>query len=191
MRRMNGNVTSKEGREFYQLVFDKTESQKRMRQTPEAKKAIKNSDDLAKRILDATDAAESIEDLIHYEMVLQDLDKLSAQSQQDQASIANAQRDYRQLSETVAQMRRNPREYLRANIAFRDTGGDIRKLPRGRIQHIHANIARLRNRTTFAPEEERGVWDARIKLADRTIALLRAMHKKLVNEYESNTKNKP
>ncbi len=185
MRQMNNDVNSKEGRRFLQRVGRKIELQKRMRQTSEAKQAAKASDDLAKRIFESIAEAESIEDLIHYEMVLQTLDQLSAQNQHDQSSIENAQREYRQLSETVTQMRENPDEYFRANVAFRDTGGDFRKLPRGRIQHIHANIARLQNRATFAADDERGVWEARIKLAEKTMEMLRAMHKKLAKEHES------
>ena len=185
MRRMNGSVNSKEGHEFLQLVNWKIEFQKRVWQTPEAGQAVQASSNLANRILEAVDKAKSIEDLIHYEMVLQTLDRLSATSQHDKTSVQNAEREYRQLSETVTQMRENPDEYFRANKALRDTGGDFRKLPRGRIQHIHANIARLQNRATFAPDDDREVWEARIKLAEKTLDILRVMHKRLVKEYES------
>lgn len=189
MRRMNGNVSTKEGRQFLRLVSRDIASHERMRQTPEAKQAEQTSGDLAKRILEVIEDAKSVEDLIHYEMVLQTLDRLSAKDRHDKSSVANAERDYRQLSETVAQMRENSDEYFRANVALRDTGGDFRKLPRGRIQHIHANVARMQNRAAFASDEERVVWEARIKLAEKTVEMLRAMHKKLVKEYES--KNSP
>jgi hypothetical protein len=170
-------MASSAGRRFLRLATRNIDAQNRMRRTPEAEEVVKASGALAKSILQAVECAETIEELIHYEMVLQRIDELSAQSQQDKTSIENAQRDYRQLSETVAQMRRNPSEYFRANIAFRDTSGDFRKLPRGRVQQIHANVARLRNRASFAPEEERNVWDARLKLAAKTEEMLRALHK--------------
>ena len=184
MRQMTGDLNSKEGRAFLHLVDHKIELQKLMRKTPEAEQAAKASDELANRIREATDAAKSIEDLIHYEMVLQTLDRLSAKSPHDITSVENAQREYRQLSETIAQMRENPGEYFRANKALRDTGGDVRKLPRGRVQHIHANVARLQNRATFAADEDREVWQARTKLAEKTADMLRAMHRSLVKEHE-------
>ena len=187
LKRMNDSVTSGAGRRFLRLATRNIDAQNRMRRTPEAEEVVKASGALAKSILQAVECAETIEDLIHYEMVLQRIDELSAQSQQDKTSIENAQRDYRQLSETVAQLRRNPNEYFRANMAFRDTAGDFRKLPRGRVQHIHANVARLRNRASFAPEEERNVWDARLKLAAKTEEMLRALHKSKIKEYKPDT----
>lgn len=184
MNRMNGNMGTETEIVFYQLVSRVIEFQEAVRQTPEAEKLIQTRDTLAERILEATDNAGTIEDLIHCEMALQRLDERSAQSKQDKTGIENAKRDYRQLLETVAQMRRNSDEYFRANMAFRETGGDFRKLPRGRVQQIHANIARLRNRSSFASEEERNIWDARIKLAEKTGEMLRAMHKSKAKEYE-------
>lgn len=184
MSQLNDGEKSSEWLSFFQLVSRKIELRDRMMQTPEAGQAIQASDDLSSRILEVIDSAETIEKLIHYEMILQNLDRLFAQSQQEQNSIDNAQREYRQLSDTVAQMRRNPEEYFQANIAFRETGRDFRKLPRGRIQHIHSNITRLRNRATFAPEEDRMMWEARIKLADKTIDVLRSMHRSLVKKYD-------
>ncbi len=182
MRRMNDNASSKEGHAFLQLVQKNIESQERMRQTLEAERAALGSRELVDRIVAATDKAKTIEDLIHYEMVLQKLDLLSATSQRDKASVKNAQSDYRQLSETVAQMRETPAEYFRANIAFRGTGGDFRKLPKGRVQHITINIARLQERAAFAYDDEQSVCRARIAL--KTISLLRAMHEKLVKSRE-------
>ncbi len=76
MRQMNDDVSTEEGWEFLQLVERKIEFQERMKRTREAKEAAKVSDKLANRILAAMDAAKSIEDLIHYEMVLQTLDRL-------------------------------------------------------------------------------------------------------------------
>ena len=81
-------------------------------------------------------------------------------------------------------MRRNPEEYLRANMGMHDTGGDIRKMPRGRIQQIHSNATRLRNRAAFSPEEERRLWDARMLLAEKTADMLRGMHDALVETHE-------
>ncbi len=155
-----------------------------MRQTPEAQKAARVSNTLTGRILDATEKAKSVEELIHYEMVLQKLDLLSTTGKRDKASVKNAQRDYRQLSETVSQMRENPAEYFRANVAFRDTHGDFQIMPRGRIQHITINVARLQNRAAFAYDDEQKVCEARIALAGKTIALLRSMHKALVKEHD-------
>jgi hypothetical protein len=43
----------------------------------------------------------------------------------------------------------------------------------------------MQDRAAFAPDEERKVWDARIKLARKTVDMLRAMHKVLVKEYEN------
>ncbi len=185
MRRMNGSVNSKKGQKYFQLVSMNIDSQKRMRQTPEAEQAAQASSNLANQILEEIDEVKSIEDLIHCEMMLQTLDSLSATSQHDKSSIENAKGEYRQLSETVAQMRENPDEYFRANKALKGTGGDVRKLPRGRIQHIYSNITRMQDRAAFAPDEERKVWEARIKLARKTVDMLRAMHKALVKEYES------
>jgi hypothetical protein len=122
--------------------------------------------------------------LIQYEVALQQLDERSAHNEQDITSIRNAQRDYRQLAETISQMRRNPDEYLRANVAMHDTGGDIRKMPRGRIQQIHANMARLRNRAAFSLEEEHTIWNARIQLAEKTAEMLRDIHNVVVKEHE-------
>ncbi len=65
-----------------------------------------------------------------------------------------------------------------------DTGGDISKMPRGRIQQIHSNATRLRNRAAFSPEEERRLWDARILLAEKTADMLRGMHDALLEERE-------
>lgn len=190
MNRMKGSVNTKKGRKFLRLVSHSVKTQELMRRTPEAKEAILARNDLAEGIQEAIEDAGAIEDLIHYEMTLQQLDRLSAQSQEDENSIGNAERDYRQLAETVEQMRRNPEEYFRANIALRGTGGDFRKLPRSRIDHIHANITRMRNRATFVPDEEREIWEARIQLASKTIEMLRAMHKRLVQEYEDKTEPK-
>lgn len=185
MRQMNDGANSKEKQEFVRLVGNKVESQELARQTPEAEQSAKACDELSKRILGVIDEADSIEDLIYCEMVLQTLDRLSATSQRDKNSIENAQKEYRQLSETITQMRENPDEYFRANKALKGTDGDFRKLPRGRIQHIYSNVSRMQNRAAFATNEERKVWDARIKLAEKTVDMLRAMHKALVKEYES------
>ena len=182
MRRMNGNATSKEGKGFFRFARREIESLEKMRRTPEARNAAQASSELVKSILDATDKARTIEDLIHYEMVLQSLDLLSARSQRDKTSVENAQRDYVQLSQTVAQMRESPAEYFRANIAFRGTDGGFRKMPNGRIQHINANIARMQNRAAFAYDDEQKVCEARIALAGKTIALLRSMHEALVKD---------
>lgn len=184
MHRMNDAADSEEGHDFFRFVRRKIESVGKMRRTPEAKKAERAGCDLANRICKAAEKAESIEDLIHYEMVLQKLDLLSAKSPRDKSSVENAQRDYRQLSETIGQMRENPAEYFRANISFRDTRGDFRKLPKGRIQHISINVARMQDRAAFAAEDDQSVCEARIKLAGKTIAMLRAMHKELVEERE-------
>lgn len=181
MSRINDKITKAEF-DFIQLVSRGVRSLERMRQTAEAKKLIRDRNALAVRILEAIDNAASVEDLIKYEIVLQSLDERLAQSPEDKASIENAQRDYRQLLVTVAQMRRNPYEYFQANIALRETGGDFRKMPRGRIEHIRANVTRLRNRASFAPEEEREIWDARLKLAEKTAEMLRALHKSLAKE---------
>ncbi len=184
MSRRHDSMGGEADYKFFRLVALGIESLEEMRQTPEAKKAIQTRNALANLILETVERSETIESLIHCEAVLQQLDERSAHSKQDKSSIENAQRDYRQLSATVAQMRRNPDEYFQANIALRDTGGDFRKLPRGRIQQIHANIARLRNRAAFAPEEEVHIWEARIQLAEKTAEMLRTMHKQLVKEYE-------
>lgn len=186
MSRMNGSLNSKMGREFLRLTSHSDELQEEMRQTPEALKAIEARHELAKGILEAVDNARRIEDLIQYEMMLQRLDIPSAQSQQDKTGVENAQRDYEQLARTVEQLHRNPEEYFLANIALKDTGGDFRKLPRGRVQQIHSNIARLRNRASFALDEERGVWDARVKLAEKTEEMLRTLHKNKARDYERN-----
>ncbi len=181
MSRRHDSVDGEADYKFFRLVALGIESLEEMRQTPEAKKAIQSRNALANLILETVvERTETIESLIHCEAVLQQLDERSARSKQDKTSIENAQRD-----STVAQMRRNPDEYFQANVALRDTGGDFRKLPRGRIQQIHANIARLRNRAAFAPEEEVNIWEARIQLAEKTAEMLRAMHKQLVKEYES------
>lgn len=185
MRRMNDDVKSKEGKEFFLFAHRKIDSLEKMRRTPEAKEAAQASSELANRILEAMDNAKSIEDLIHYEMVLQKLDLFSARTQRDKTSVRNAQRDYQQLSQTVSQMRENPAEYFRANIAFRGTHGDFRKMPRGRIQHITINVARLQERAAFAYDDEQNVCEARIKLAKKTIASLRTLHEKLVKEREA------
>ncbi len=184
MNRMSDSGGSKASRDFLRLVVFGAEFQRAMRKTPEARKVIDNRNKLTDRILKAVEQAETIEDLIEYEVALQRLDEYSAHDPQDIASIQNAQRDYRQLSETISQMRRNPEEYLRANMGMHDTGGDIRKMPRGRIQQIHSNATRLRNRAAFSPEEERRLWDARILLAEKTADMLRGMHDALVEKHE-------
>lgn len=184
MNRMNGNEDSDAGRRFFRLASRHIDAEKKMRQTPEAKQVEKSRNTLVESVLNAIDSAETIEDLIHYEMVLQRVDELSAHSPQDKASIKNAQRQYWQLSETIAQMRRNPYEYFRANISLGGTDGDFRKIPRSRIQHIHSNVTRLRNRASFAFEEERTIWNARLKLAKKTEEMLRALHKSLAEKYE-------
>lgn len=184
MNRMNGNENSDAGRRFFRLASRHIDAEKQMRQTPEAKQVEKSRNTLAESVLNAIDSAEAVEDLIHYEMVLQRVDELSAQSPQDKASIKNAQRQYWQLSETVAQMRRNPYEYFRANMALGGTDGGFWKIPRVRIQHINSNVTRLRNRASFALEEERNFWNVRLKLAEKTKEMLRTLHKSLAEEYE-------
>jgi hypothetical protein len=181
MNREHGGLSDSADHTFVQLVLMGVEAISAMRQTPEAQKAIQNRNDLARSILEAAEQSETIEELIHCEVVLQQLDEHSAHDPQDLTSIRNAQRDYRQLMETVAQMRRNPEEYLRANMGF----GDVRELPRGRIQQVLSNLTRLRNRAAFSPEEERQIWDARIRLAEKTAEMLRGMHRFCVEEYET------
>lgn len=180
MNRMSGKKSSRANNDFARLVALGNTLQGVMRETPEAKKVIKNREDLADRILEAINQAEAIEDLIEYEVALQRLDEYSAHDPQDLTSIRNAQRDYGQLVETIAQMRRNPEEYLRANMGF----GDARELPRGRIQQVLSNLTRLRNRAAFSPEEERQMWDARMRLAEKTAEMLRTMHRIVVEEHD-------
>lgn len=184
MNRMNNKRSDKANQDFVKLVGHGIDFLKAMRKTPEAQKVIANRNELADRILQAIAEAETIEDLLEYEIALQRLDEYSAHDPQDLTSIKNAQRDYRQLTETISQMRRNPEEYLRANMGMHDTGGDIRKMSRGRIQQIYSNLTRLRNRAAFSPAEERHLWDARIQLAEKTAEMLRTMHENIVEKYE-------
>lgn len=179
MNRENGSLTDSIDQTFIRLVLLGAESIEAMRRTPEAIIAIQTRNDLARSILEAVGQAETIEELIHCEVMLQRLDEYSAHDPQDLTSIKNAQRDYRQIIETVSQMRRNPEEYLRANMGF----GDVRELPRGRIQQVLSNLARLRNRAAFSPEEERQIWDARTRLAEKTAEMLRTMHRNVVEEH--------
>ncbi len=154
MNRTKGNKSADANQDFFRLVAHGIDFLKAMRKTPEAKKVIKNRNNLTDRILEAIGQADTIEDLIEYEVALQQLDEYSAHDPQDITSIQNAQRDYRQISETISQMRRNPEEYLRANMGIHDTGGDIRKMPSGRIQQIYSNMTRLRNRAASVKADE-------------------------------------
>lgn len=188
MNRTSAKKNDKVQGDFARLVGSGIDFLKAMRQTPEAKSVIENRNELADRILHAIGQAETLEDLIEYEVALQRLDEYSAHDPQDITSIQNAQRDYRQLSETISQIRRNPEEYLRANMGMHDTGGDIRKMPRGRIQQIYSNTTRLRNRAAFSPVEERQLWDARVLLAEKTVDMLRGMHDASVEKQEQLTR---
>lgn len=150
------------------------------RQTPEAKEAQKKQEQLAKLIAQAMDAATTVEELIYIERSLQDIDTLQAVTPQDQTSIENAKRDYRQIAATIDQMRRAPNEYFKANQSMKETGGDFRKIPRSRgLQQISGNKARLQNRASFAVEDERKVWEARIALAGKTEEMVQTLHKNL------------
>lgn len=188
MNRMTGKGGDSANNDFARLVAHGVGYLDAMRKTPEAKRVIQNRNDLTKRILKAIDEAKTIEELLDYEVALQRLDEYSAHDPQDITSIQNAQRDYRQLSETISQIRRNPEEYLRANMGMHDTGGDIRKMPRGRIQQIYSNTTRLRNRAAFSPVEERQLWDARVLLAEKTVDMLRGMHDASVEKQEQLTR---
>ena len=183
MSRMNNNLNTKIARQLVPWLADSIEAQEKMRRSPEAKMAIERQNELAEAILRAIDDARTVEDAIHTEMVLQRLDKSLAQTERDRTGIENAERDYRQLAETVEQMRGDPEAYFKANLSIRETGGDFRKIPRSRgLQQISANKARMLNRASFAPEEQRNVWEARAGLAGKTESMLRAFHNTLVRD---------
>ncbi len=191
MNRMNNNLTTKLARHMVPLLANSIELQGKMRRSYEAQKAIESQNTLAREILQATDDAKTIEDVIHCEMVLQRLDKTLAQTERDRTGIENAERDYKQLAETVQQMRKDPEAYFRANLSIRETGGDFKKIPRSRgLQQISANKARMQNRASFAPEEQRNVWEARVKLAEKTEGMLRTFHNNLVKNRESLLKDR-
>ena len=187
MRRMNNRLDNKNARNLVELMSATVQARSNMRQTPEAVEAIENDKRLAAFITASMDKANSVEELIRQEMVLQRLDRSLAQSEQDKSSIENAERDYRKLAKIVDQMRRNPAEYFEANLSLRETRDDFRKMPHARgPEQINANKARLQNRALFAPEEQRAVWKARVKLADKTMTMFRTLHDTLAKNHENN-----
>lgn len=155
------------------------------RQTPEAQKARDATENFSATIYNAIDNAKTVEDLVNLEMALQEIDKTQTSSEKDMTGIENAQRDYRQLAATVEQMRRTPQEYFEANLSMKETAGDFKKMPRSRgLQQISGNKTRMQNRSSFAHEDDRKIWDARIVLADKTEAMLKTLHNNLAKNYE-------
>ncbi len=155
----------------------------KMRATPQAEKYREEQELLAQRILKAMDAARRVEDLVYLEMLLQEMDRELAHTEQEQGSIDKAQIAYRELVYTIEQMRRAPEEYLKANLSI--SSRDMRKMPdvRGPAK-IKSNLARLHNRAMFSNEEDRNVWDARIAVAHRTISILQELHEELTADAE-------
>ncbi len=183
MSRMNNSLNTKMARQMLELVLESIDSQEITRTSPEAENVAQAQRALAAEITRTISESRTIEELIHCEMVLQRLDKSFAGTKRDVTSIENAERDYRQLAETIEQMRSSAEAYFKANLSIREVGGDARKMPRGRgLQQISANKARMQNRASFAPEEQRIVLDARIKLAEKTEGMLRTLHVNLVKE---------
>ncbi len=159
------------------------------RQTPEAKEAQERHAQFAELIAKLMHNAKTVEDLLYIEKLLQDIDTLQAVTPHDQTSIENAKRDYRQIAATIDQMRRAPNEYFKANQSMKETGGDFRKIPRSRgLQQISGNKARLQNRASFAVEDERKVWEARIALAGKTEEMVQTLHKNLALRFGKHQK---
>jgi hypothetical protein len=151
--------------------------------------AMRRADEARRRmagyILERMDRAGRVEDLIRQEMVLQKMDLLAAQSEQDRKSIDCARLDYRQIDASIRQMRRNPDEYFRGNMAMREIGGDFRRFPRSRgLRQLAANRARFRDRAAFLPGSESVIWYARVRLADKTEVMLRKLHRELAESFE-------
>lgn len=167
------------------LTTNAANAVEKARDTPAAKTAAIRNQELATFILQETKEAATVEDLIYLEMALQKYDFLTAQTAADQKSIKNARIDYKQLTDCIHQMRTDPEAYFFANQSSRETGGDFRKQPKSRgPQQISGNKARMQNRASFAPADQWAVWDARIQLASRTEAMLRTLHKALVENHE-------
>jgi hypothetical protein len=118
-------------------------------------------------------------------MLHQKLDKHIAVSKADLHSIAIAHVEYLQVMDTVTLMRRNPVGYLESNRSARKTRRDLRIIDKSKaLEQIQGNKTRLRNRTNFASSEWIDIWKARIGLADKTEKMYRALHNKLVDDYE-------
>jgi molecular chaperone DnaJ len=90
----------------------------------------------------------------------------------------------------VEQMRRSPREYFQAVESHASSKGDFRNIaPEMGLSHIRANMTRLRNRNLFLPQPLAEVNEARIRLADKTAAMLKKLHAELAAAHEIKTKH--
>ncbi len=181
---MNRNINAKIAKQLSLATSKSNQTEAKLMQSTEAIRDKNAKEELAKIILAATKNAHTVEDLLHIERTLQTLDKGKAVTPHDQTSIKNAERDYAQITDTIDQMRTAPDEYFKANRSLKETGGDVKKMPRSRgLQQINGNKARMQNRASFADENNRLVWDARIALAEKTASMLKTLHDTLAAEF--------
>ncbi len=176
---MRSKINPRRARSLFLKSSDVIEAKRKMRETPQAKRYREEQEKFTRQILTAMDSAKTVEDLVYLEMALQEMDRDYAQTELENSSIDKAQRDYAEIVHAIEQMRTSPDAYLKANLSI--SSRDIMKMPdvRGPIK-IRSNEARLQNRTMFATEEDRKVWDARIAAAHRTNSMLKELHKELV-----------
>jgi hypothetical protein len=159
------------------------------RETPEMKAYRESRVNFANDIVTATENAKSVEALVYIEMLHQDIDERNAKTAKDKTSVENAKREYKQILETLGQMRKRPDQYFSANLSIKETRGDFKKMPRSRgLQQLDGNMTRLENRSSFASEEDLKVWDARIALVGKTKSMLKTLHNDLVAKYERKLK---
>ncbi len=167
------------------LVTAAVKYAKRARELSAVKNLLEIRRRLALEIIAETERATEIEDLLELEMMYQDLDAYFAASDADLNSISIAQAEYQQVMNTIRQMRRSPVEYLEGNRSARKTHGNLRIIDRTKaLEQIQGNKTRLRNRADFASLEWRDMWKARGGLANKTERMYRALHNKLVDDYE-------
>jgi hypothetical protein len=188
-RKRNNNINAGIAKKLVMAASKADLAKNKARQTPEAREAREKQEQLAQLIAQSAESAKTVEDLIYIERSLQDIDTLQAVTPHDQTGIANAKREYRQIADTVDQMRRAPDEYFKANQSMKETGGDFKKIPRSRgLQQISGNKARLQNRASFAVADERKVWEARIALADKTEGMVKTLHRNLAANFAGKQK---
>lgn len=158
----------------------------RAEQSPLVLEARKADDDFAEEILAAMQKVNTVEDAIFLEKSLQRMDLLRAKNEEDRDSITAAQKRYEQFGMTIELARKNPDSYIRlcmANIKNKNAS-PYHILAENSIAFVNGNTTRLRSRAAFVPDSERGIWDARIALAEKTIELFTELHNSLADGFE-------
>lgn len=186
---MNSNLDRKLALRLAVLASKSASLHSGLEQSLDAKEAQQADKDFTKEILALSKEAEAIEDVIAVEQSLQKLDLMRAKSALDKKSILATQKSYDQLTITITQMRKNPDGYFYANMSVKDTGDDPKKInKRNGLDHINGNITRMRNRSAFAQDSEREIWDARIVLAKKTGEMFKTLHTNLAANFERKLK---